>query len=202
MQFDLTIQPVRTWQREGSAVFCRVREQWGECSNMHPDFGYEDQGLFWRSSEAQYQAGAFPHLPEHQERIRSAPNAMGAKGVAYERVNERMPGWLGETNLAMMAYVLTRKGDLKDFATILALTGEMPIVELSMRDDFWGAKPRGNVLVGRNMLGCLEMQLRAGARMDQLPEGVRFAAPAAAPAPRQSSLFGGAERRAGGFSRM
>ncbi len=39
-------------------------------------------------------------------------------------------------------------------------TGDMPIVEKSLRDDFWGAKPVGDKLVGENVLGELWMILR------------------------------------------
>lgn len=199
MEFDLTIQPVRTFEKADCAVFCRVREQWGQFSNMANGFGYEDQGLFWRSSEAQFQAAAFPHLPEHQARIRNAPNAMAAKQIAYERVAERVEGWIGATNVAMMAYVLSRKVGVKDFGTILALSGSKPIVELSMRDDFWGAKPRGDKLVGRNMLGYLLDQLRAGARLNELPEGISFGSPEAPAA--GLGFFGGQPREHRGFSR-
>lgn len=198
MQFDLTVQPVRTFDKSQVAAFCRVREDWGQFSNMAGGYGYEDQGLFWKSSEAQYQAAAFPHLPDHQERIRAASNAMLAKQIAYERANERMPGWIGSTNIAMMAYVLSRKVEVKDFGTILALSGSKPIVELSMRDDFWGAKPRGDKLVGRNMLGYLLDQLRAGARMNSLPEGISFGAQAPEAEPNLGFF---AAHRARGLSR-
>lgn len=189
--FDLSIPPVRTWQRNGAAVFCRTRDEWGEFSNMHNRFGYEDGGLFWKSTEAQYQAGAFSHLPEHQNKIRQASHAHLAKQVAYERVSERCKNWQPLMNVAMMAYVLSKKADMAAMQPVIARVGTMPIIELSTRDDFWGAKPRGDVLVGRNMLGVLWMQACNGARMRELPEGISFdalRALASAP-PAQSDFF-------------
>lgn len=197
MQFDLAIQPVRTWQRKNAAVFCRVAEQWGEHSNMHGAYSYEDRGLAWKGTEAQYQAMRFPHLPAHQEAIRLAPTLMAAKKVAYERVSDTRPDW-DRVKLEAMAYVLTRKLSAGDYAERLAATGTLNIVELSVRDEFWGAKPRGDVLVGRNMLGHLLMQLRAGARCDDLPAGTVFPE---GPAPFRTNLRGEGQRRTWGIGR-
>lgn len=175
MDFDLRVAPVRSWNAEDAAVFCRVADPHGELSNMNRHFPYEDQGLRWIGTEAQYQAMRFPHLPEHQERIRSAPMLMASKKVAYERIAESRADW-SAVKLHAMAYVLTRKLTAEGFDDALSRTNAMPIIERSTRDDFWGAKPRGDLLIGRNMLGILLMQLRAGARMDVLPESTTFPA--------------------------
>ena len=47
------------------------------------------------------------------------------------------------------------------FSKLLLETGDLPIVEDSRKDDFWGAKPEDEeILVGANVLGRLLMQLR------------------------------------------
>ena len=47
------------------------------------------------------------------------------------------------------------------FSEALLETGDMPIVEHSRRDDFWGAKPiDSETLIGTNALGRLLMELR------------------------------------------
>ena len=46
------------------------------------------------------------------------------------------------------------------FGWLLAQTKDMPIVEVSSKDDFWGCYIRGDYLVGRNVLGKLLMQVR------------------------------------------
>lgn len=47
------------------------------------------------------------------------------------------------------------------FSTLLLSTEDLPIVEESNKDDFWGAKPVDiNLLIGTNALGRLLMELR------------------------------------------
>jgi ribonuclease HI len=53
---------------------------------------------------------------------------------------------------------------------LLDETGELPIVELSYKDGFWGARPDSGVLAGVNMLGRLWMALRELYRSGQLPD--------------------------------
>lgn len=180
--FSVSQRPAQPWDRAGSATFCKVRERNGLYSNMHNDYPYEDGGLLWKSTEAQYQAGRYPHLPEVQEAIRAAPNAYVAKQVSREHYAHTRPDW-DEVKVPMMAYVVTRKRDAHpDFAAAVeaASRSGTPIVEISMGDDYWGAKPQGNRLVGQNVLGGILDQSGAGARMDQLPKGTSFPTPAQA----------------------
>ena len=47
------------------------------------------------------------------------------------------------------------------FGHVLERTGKRPIVEESIKDEFWGAKPKGEgLLIGMNVLGRLLMELR------------------------------------------
>ena len=47
------------------------------------------------------------------------------------------------------------------FSKLLCATEDLPIVELSKTDNFWGARPHGvGMLEGRNVLGRLLMELR------------------------------------------
>ena len=46
------------------------------------------------------------------------------------------------------------------FRELLLATGDLNIVEDSRKDDFWGAVPDGDLLVGSNVLGRLLMELR------------------------------------------
>lgn len=75
-----------------------------------------------------------------------------------------------------MRWVLRQKLQHPPFQRVLLETGDRPIVELSYKDQFWGAKPEGHLLVGVNALGRLLMELRqeirAGAVRDiPPPEG-------------------------------
>lgn len=175
-EFDLTVPPVRTRLKSEVESFCKTREKNGILSNMANGYGYEDGGLRWNSSEAQYQAARFPHNPDLQERIRAETNAFSAKIVAHEHVKETRPDWK-DVNMQMMAYVITRRLQVPAFAEALKATAGKPIVELSVKDPHWGAQPRGDQLVGRDALGHLLTQLRDGARMDELPTGTVFPGP-------------------------
>lgn len=46
------------------------------------------------------------------------------------------------------------------FGQVLRYTDSLDIVEISYRDQFWGAKPNGDIAVGVNALGRLLMELR------------------------------------------
>lgn len=167
------MRPAQTWDRANVAAFCKVREENGALSNMSNDHPYDDGGLRWKSSEAQYQAMRFPHRPDIQELVRAAPNAYVAKQVAYEHINETRPDWK-EINVEAMAYVVTRKRQSAEFVAVLNATKGRPIAEISTRDAFWGAKPSGNRLTGQNILGAILDQSRDGARQNELPRGTTF----------------------------
>lgn len=79
-----------------------------------------------------------PHLPDQQEKIRAAHSFMASKHIAYEQIENTRPDW-DEVKIHAMAYVLTQKLRSVDFSQKLEGIGTLPIVELSMRDDFWGA---------------------------------------------------------------
>jgi ribA/ribD-fused uncharacterized protein len=119
-------------------------------------------GVGTGSSEALYQALRFPHLPEFQAEVLDQAAPILAKRHAYARVGETRPDW-DRVRVNVMRYVLRAKfgsaqGGLLD---LLRGTGEAPIVEVSHRDDYWGARPVNGRLVGRNVLGRLLMELRA-----------------------------------------
>ena len=61
-----------------------------------------------------------------------------------------------------MRWVLRMKREANAAAIddALARTGDRPIVEVSTRDPWWGARPAGDSYRGRNVLGRLWMELR------------------------------------------
>src|SRR3546814_16148697 len=99
---------------------------------MSNDHGYEDQGLKWKSSEAQYQAMRYPGHPEIQEQIRNAPNAFVAKQVAYAHIDKPRADWK-DVNVQAMAYVVTRKPQSPGFVAEMAAPGRKPTGQLYPR---------------------------------------------------------------------
>ena len=67
-----------------------------------------------------------------------------------------------------MRWVLRLKHEANqaEIDAVLAATRDRPIVEMSTRDPWWGARPVGDRYEGRNVLGRLWMELR-----QQLLEG-------------------------------
>ena len=55
---------------------------------------------------------------------------------------------------------MKREADRAGIDAVLAATGERPIVEVSTRDPWWGARPVADRYEGRNVLGRLWMELR------------------------------------------
>ena len=151
-----------TYVKNGSAAFQRSRDPFGDLSNMTFGFPIVVNGISFQGSEGLYQALKFPEEPEHQLRIARERSGMYAKKTAYTNPRVR-PDW-EETKVDAMRYTLAEKlrQHPERFGRALAETAGMPIVEISRRDDYWGAKPSGdgNTLRGRNVLGRLLTELR------------------------------------------
>jgi ribA/ribD-fused uncharacterized protein len=144
------------------AVFFKTRERWGEFSNMHNDFPLTYREVHWPSCEALYQALRYPNEDGIQEYIRLAQNSMEAKRKAYEFIKQTRTDWQ-EVKVGLMEQVVRLKLDQykQTFRILLGQTGDMPIVEKSFGDNFWGAIPDGSgYLNGMNKLGLIWMLLR------------------------------------------
>lgn len=152
----------RTYDPDLVAPFLRVRERYGPFSNMASGYQIRVCGVEAGSSEALYQALRFPHLPEFQAEVLSQASPILAKRHAYTRVADTRPDW-DRVKVNVMRYVLRAKFGSAQGALLELLrgTGEAPIVEVSHRDDYWGARPVDGRLIGRNVLGRLLMELRA-----------------------------------------
>ena len=146
---------MRVYARDEVCGFRFTRAAWGELSNFRPLSTPIPAGP-WTFSTAEhlYQAAKFAARPDLQGRIAmtaTAKEAIGGTGGASID-----PGW-DRMRIDAMRWVLRRK---REIDRILAATGERPIVEVSTRDAFWGARPAGDRYEGRNALGRLWMELR------------------------------------------
>ena len=157
---------LRRYNPGGAAVFRIVRERWGGLSNFGA-YPLEVNGIAIPTSEALYQACRFPEEPDLQRLVISQPNPMAAKIEANKKADRTRADWF-DTNVRLMRWVLRVKlaCNYESFGDLLDSTGEMPIVEHSRRDVFWGARYEGSELVGVNALGRLLMELREEYRMD------------------------------------
>jgi ribA/ribD-fused uncharacterized protein len=157
---------IEVYRRWDATVFWKTREQFGGLSNMAPGFPLVVNGVRIPTSEALYQACRFPHRPEIQRLIMREANPKTAKDKSRLYLQETRPDW-DQVRVDIMRWCLHVKlaQHWRRFGDLLLSTGNRPIVEESRKDDFWGAKPADNgMLVGRNVLGRLLMELRQALR--------------------------------------
>ncbi|ELB2808746.1 NADAR family protein [Vibrio alginolyticus] len=153
---------VKQYDIKNAAAFKKTTEKWGELSNMCAGFPIVVNNIPIKSAEALYQACRFPHHPDIQKKILEQNSPMTAKMVGKPHLGKTREDW-EQVRILIMKWVLRVKlaQNMERFSSVLRETQDMPIVELSNKDDFWGAKPVGeNIYVGVNALGRLLMELR------------------------------------------
>ena len=159
----MSTDQTRTYDRDSSVVFLKTNEKFGGLSNMAGGYPLLVNGVRILTSEALYQACRFPHLPDVQKMIIGERSPMTAKMKSKPYRQDSRPDW-DRVRVKIMRWCLRVKlaQNWRTFSELLLETGDRPIVEESRKDDFWGAYPNdGNVLVGKNVLGRLLMELRA-----------------------------------------
>jgi ribA/ribD-fused uncharacterized protein len=153
---------LRQYDSTHCAVFKKTKEKWGELSNMAGGFPVVVNSVPIKSIEALYQACRFPHLPDVQEKILSQNSPMTAKMVGKPYRDNSRTDW-DEVRIKIMKWALRVKlaQNWDRFSSVLIESNNMPIVELSNKDNFWGAMPsEEGIYIGVNALGRLLMQLR------------------------------------------
>ncbi len=169
----LETQGYRTYERSECAVFLKTAEQFGGLSNMAGGYVLTINGVRILTSEALYQACRFPHLSEVQKLIIGQTSPMTAKMKSKPYRKDSRPDW-DTVRVKIMRWCLHVKlvQHWEKFGDLLLSTGNMPIVEESYRDPFWGAKPSdAETLIGMNILGRLLVELRERLRN---PEAYRL----------------------------
>ena len=161
----LTIER-RRYAKDAVCAFRFTNAQWGELSNFYPLQAPIVAGP-WRftTSEALYQAAKFAGNREVQQRIAQAPSAREAKRIGRSPANRMSRAWDAQ-RVNVMRWVLRMKREAARIRidAVLEASAERAIVEVSMRDQWWGAYPFAARYEGRNVLGRLWMELRAQLR--------------------------------------
>ncbi len=124
-------------------------------------YGLNINSVIIPSSEHLYQACKFPLFPELQEEIFNKETPKLAKQLAHKNAHLSRQDW-NYVRVKAMRWVLEVKllQNWNKFSEILRTTGNKPIVEDSMKDNFWGAFRNEDKFVGTNALGRLLMELR------------------------------------------
>ena len=159
---------MRTYVKEQACPFRFTKAAWGAFSNFQPLAVPIMAGPWsFQFSESLYQACKFPAHPDVQRRIAEAPTAREAAAIGRTPGLGIDPGW-NEQRVDVMRWVLRmkREANAAEIDAVLAATGERPIVEVSTRDPWWGARPVADRYEGHNVLGRLWMELRQQLRKD------------------------------------
>lgn len=128
-------------------------------------FQIEYGDVIWPTAEHLYQASHFFEThPGLADQILHAPSAHEAYKIA--RANKQfVPDYWDEIKLELMEEIEKLKLEQHPYIQKKLLeTGDLPIVEDSTKDDFWGWGPNHD---GRNELGKIWMRLR-----DELNDGL------------------------------
>lgn len=169
---------IRTYRGTDCVVFNKTREAFGGLSNMAAGYPLRVNGIHVPTTEALYQACRFPHLPQVQDLIIRQASPMTAKMKSKPHRAHTRDDW-DEVRVAIMKWCLKVKlaEHFTMFGNLLLSTFDKQIVELSRKDDFWGAIPEddGEMLVGANVLGRLLMDIRERLKRD--PSEFRVVAP-------------------------
>ena len=153
---------MRIYSKKQACPFRFTNAKWGTFSNFQP-LAVPILAGPWScpTSENLYQACKFPAHPEIQRRIAEAPTARQAATIGRTPGLGIDSGWNAQ-RVDVMRWVLRmkREANAAEIDAVLAETGEHPIVEVSTRDTWWGARPIADRYEGNNVLGRLWMELR------------------------------------------
>lgn len=137
-------------------TFKKTHEKNGGLSNMAAGYPIYFNDIRIPTSEALYQACRFPNHPEIQKEIISQRSPMTAKDISRKYNYLTRNDWT-EKRVAIMNWCLHLKllYNWNKFGHLLMSTENKDIVEISSKDDFWGAFERGYFAEGCNILGRL-----------------------------------------------
>lgn len=150
------------------AVFCRTKDKFGGMSNFAAGFPLTVTGVKVLTTEALYQAARFPDHPEIQQAIIDQRSPLMAKMRSRANHELSRPDF-DKIKQDVMLWCLLLKliQNWDKFKQVLDETEDLPIVEFSKKDGFWGAIPQDNgFLCGDNRLGELLMKVRETSRMN------------------------------------
>jgi ribA/ribD-fused uncharacterized protein len=159
---ELDLQTHRTYNKNECITFLKTAEQFGGLSYMAGGYPLLINGTRILTSEALYQACRFPHLPDVQRLIIGERSPISAKMKSKSYRKDSRTDW-DIIRVQIMRWCLHVKlvQHWEKFGELLLSTGNKPIVEVSYKDQFWGAKPiNEEALSGLNVLGRLLVELR------------------------------------------
>ena len=158
----------KVYLKKDCITFRRTHEEFGGLSNMAGGYPIFLEGTKILTSEALYQACRFPEHSDIQKEIIMQRSPVTAKEVSrrYEHLTRK--DWASK-RVPIMNWCIHMKllYNWNKMGRLLQLTKDKEIVELSSKDDFWGAYEKGDYAEGCNMLGLLLKYLRKDYMVNQ-----------------------------------
>jgi len=160
----------RSYNRAEVIIVYKTKDHFGGLSNMASGYPLLINGIRILTAEALYQACRYPLIPQLQREIIGEYSPMTAKMKSKPNRYLTRPDW-DDVRYKIMRWCLRVKlaQNYEAFSNLLVATKDLPIVEQSRKDDYWGAKPdetNDTLLIGQNVLGRLLMELRELIRTD------------------------------------
>jgi ribA/ribD-fused uncharacterized protein len=152
---------ITTYNIKDVVVFHKTAEAFGGLSNMAPNYIVQVNSINFFTIEHLYQACKFPLFPNVQEEIINERSPITCKQISRKYNHLVRQDWV-DIQVSVMEWALQIKlsQNWDKFSSLLLSTSDKPIVEYTMKDKIWGAKPEGTILVGKNILGKLLTKLR------------------------------------------
>jgi len=153
---------MKTYNVNDVCAFSKANEPWGHFGNMAGGYPLRiSPTILVPSVENLYQAMRFTGHPDIQQHILDQKSGFGAKLASKKYRNTHTREDFEDIKVDIMYWCLRLKcAQHRNYRNLLLETGNRDIVEISKKDDFWGAKPINNQLVGENVLGELHMRIR------------------------------------------
>ena len=146
--------------------FYKTDELYGGLSNMAAKkYPLLVNGIQIDNTEALYQACRFPNNPEIQKEIieNKSPMSSKMKAKKYRKVFTRPDFEVVKVDIMYWCLKVKLFYNPYSFGSLLELTKEREIVEISLRDTFWGCKRLANdekKVEGQNVLGKLLVKIK------------------------------------------
>ena len=156
----------KTYDLSNVVSFLKTDEEYGGLSNMAAKrFPLIVNGIKIDNTEILYQICRFPNNADIQKIILNEKSPMGAKmkSKKYRKEYTRDDFELVKVDIMYWCLQIKLAFNPITFGRLLEKTGDMDIVEISHKDQFWGAKKdkdNERIVIGQNILGKLLMKLR------------------------------------------
>lgn len=153
-----------SYVKDDVCYFKKTKEKYGGLSNMAAGYPIIINKVRILTSEALYQSCRFSNHSGIQREIINQKSPMSAKMKSKLYRNHTREDW-DDVRVDIMKWCLRLKlgFNFLKFGRLLETTSSKDIVEYSHKDLFWGSilsKEDSSLLVGKNVLGKLLMELR------------------------------------------